>query len=80
MVEVEDGVLEGLVVDEVELEVVKELLLEIVVVPEDENAGLDAEPDRDDEVVKINVIFGLGAIELDCGGELNMDVVDELAP
>ncbi len=80
MVEVEIGVLEGLVEDEVELKVVKELLLEVVVVPEDEDTGMGAELDGDAEFVKVIVVLWLGAIELDCGSGFDVDIVDELTP
>lgn len=71
VVEVEDGVVEGLVLDEGEVEGVEEL----VVVLEDELVVLivDVEMDGDAETVEVAVGFTLGTFEVDCGGELDVD-------
>ena len=81
VVEVEDGVLEELVLDEVEAEVVEELGLELAVVLDGEVRAVSAEVDEGAEVVEIVEGFPLDTVELCCEGEFELDaVVAELEP
>lgn len=70
VVEVEDGVVEGVVLDEGVVEGVEEL----VVVLEDELVVLvvEVEVDGDAEIVEVVVGFPLGTFEVDCGGKLDV--------
>lgn len=69
VVDVEEGVVEGLVANEGEVEVVEE----VVVVLDGETVVLGPEPDGDIEIVEVAVGFTLGMSEVDCGGELDVE-------
>ncbi len=85
VVEVEEGVFEGLVFDEGEVEVMEELELELelelepevepVGVLSDESVVLDTGPDGDAADAKVAVDLAPGALELGCKGGFDLDTV-----
>ena len=71
VVEVEEGVFEELVLDEVEAEMVEDLMLELVMVLDGKVKIVSADEVWDVEVAEVVDGFALDAVELDCGGEID---------